>query len=70
MARFPTDASKAKVIRAFESLGFRLVRETNHIVMVRRNPRRDENASNDAKPPNDKRFHITYNTYAGWHISR
>jgi predicted RNA binding protein YcfA (HicA-like mRNA interferase family) len=38
MGRFPIDASKAKVIKAFESLGFRLVREGNHIAMARENP--------------------------------
>ncbi len=38
MPRFPVDATKAKVIKAFESLGFRLVREGNHIAMERKNP--------------------------------
>jgi predicted RNA binding protein YcfA (HicA-like mRNA interferase family) len=37
MARFPVDAPISKVIKAFESLGFRLVREGNHIAMVREN---------------------------------
>ncbi len=38
MAKFPVDAPIRKVIRAFEGLGFRLVREGNHIAMVRENP--------------------------------
>ena len=38
MAKFPVDASIRKVIKAFESLDFRLVRESNHIAMVRENP--------------------------------
>jgi predicted RNA binding protein YcfA (HicA-like mRNA interferase family) len=38
MSKFPVDAPLKKVIRALESLGFRLVREGNHIAMVRENP--------------------------------
>ncbi len=38
MGRFPVDASKARVLKTFELLGFRLVREREHIAMVRENP--------------------------------
>ncbi len=38
MAKFPVDASKRKVVRALEILGFRVVREKEHISMVRENP--------------------------------
>lgn len=38
MAKFPADAPKAKVVSALEILGFRLIREGNHIAMDRRNP--------------------------------
>jgi len=38
MPKFPVDAPLKKVIRALESLGFRMVREGNHIAMVRENP--------------------------------
>ena len=38
MAKFPVDAPLRKAIRAFEGMGFRLVREGNHIAMVRENP--------------------------------
>jgi hypothetical protein len=38
MARFPVDAPRDRVIKAFGHLGFRRVREGNHIAMVRENP--------------------------------
>ena len=38
MAKFPVDAPVRDVIRALERLGFVLVREGNHISMVRTNP--------------------------------
>lgn len=37
MAQFPVDASKARVLRALKSLGFTVVREGDHISMVREN---------------------------------
>ena len=38
MAKFPVDAPKRRVVRAFERLGFRLVREAQHVAMVREDP--------------------------------
>jgi predicted RNA binding protein YcfA (HicA-like mRNA interferase family) len=38
MARFPVDAPRDRVIKAFERLGFRLVREGNHMAMLQENP--------------------------------
>lgn len=38
MKKFPVDASKRKVIKALQNLGFRVVREREHISMVRENP--------------------------------
>lgn len=38
MKKFPVDAQKRKVIKTLEALGFRLVREKEHVSMVRENP--------------------------------
>jgi predicted RNA binding protein YcfA (HicA-like mRNA interferase family) len=37
MAKFPIDAPKNKVLKAFQSLGFQIVREREHIAMSRDN---------------------------------
>jgi predicted RNA binding protein YcfA (HicA-like mRNA interferase family) len=38
MPKWPRDAPKREVIKALKRLGFRLVREEEHIAMVRKNP--------------------------------
>lgn len=38
MVKFPADVSKAKTIKTFESLGFKIIREREHISMTRKNP--------------------------------
>ncbi len=38
MNKFPVDAPKKKVIKTLEGLGFVMVREKEHIAMVRDNP--------------------------------
>jgi predicted RNA binding protein YcfA (HicA-like mRNA interferase family) len=38
VAKFPVDAPMRDVVRAFERLGFVLIREGNHVSMSRTNP--------------------------------
>ncbi|MBW4426214.1 MAG: type II toxin-antitoxin system HicA family toxin [Nostoc desertorum CM1-VF14] len=38
MAKFPVDAPKSKVIKVLEDFGFSIVREKEHISMIRQNP--------------------------------
>ena len=37
MPKFPADAPRRRVLRALEQLGFQLIREREHIAMIRKN---------------------------------
>ena len=51
--RFPSDAPKRRVVRAFERLGFMIVRERQHIIMVRDN---SDGTRNTLTMPNHPRI--------------
>lgn len=38
IGKFPVDAPKARVIKSLEIIGFRMIREREHIAMLRENP--------------------------------
>ena len=37
MAKLPVDAPREQIVKALKTLGFEIVREGNHIAMIRRN---------------------------------
>jgi predicted RNA binding protein YcfA (HicA-like mRNA interferase family) len=53
MPSFPVDAPRRNVIVALESLGFRIVREREHIAMVHTNP---DGSSTPLTMPNHARL--------------
>ncbi len=53
MSRFPVDAPKAKVTKALKLLGFQLVKEREHIGMIRLNP---DDSKTPLTMPNHKKI--------------
>ena len=66
MGKFPVDAPIDEVIKAFESLGFCLVREGNHIAMIRESGR-NSNAFDNTQPSKDKMVNTPHYSHTSWH---
>jgi hypothetical protein len=64
MPRCPVDAPKRRVIKTLESLGFRMVREKEHISMIGHNP------VDPPQSPQDKRINPQSNLHPGGNSKR
>ena len=67
MPRFPADAPIRRVVKTLEVLGFTVVREKEHISMVRENPDRTKTY---AKSPEDKGLHAPNDLHSGRYLKR
>jgi hypothetical protein len=69
MSKFPVDAPIRKVVKSFELFGFDIVREGNHIAMLRENPDGTRTPSpNDIKPSNYQEINAENHPYSSKNI--
>jgi hypothetical protein len=67
MTQFPVDAPQARVIKALEGLGFRLVREGRAHHLGPRQSRRQQNSPDLAQSPADEELDIAGHMHTGGH---
>jgi hypothetical protein len=70
VAKFPVDAPKSRVVKAPGLLGFRIVREREHIAMLRGNADGSPNAAHDAQPRPHQKLDASHHLYSSRHPAR
>ena len=59
MRRFPVDVPRSQAIKTLEKLGFRVIREGNHISMIREKSRWKSDPTDYAESSSHQRFNFT-----------
>jgi hypothetical protein len=65
MAKFPIDAPKRRILKAFQELGFVIVREAEHIALRRVNPDGSSTPVAIPKSPHNQGLNAAQSLYAG-----